>query len=158
MTVLRAKAFVRADNIRESGIPFDSVTLPHDERHFRRRLLILSRGDEVMADLPQPIRFASGDCLVLEDGRLAAVMAADEPLYAVHGDDQRHLMRLCWHIGNRHLPCEIEGKRVLIQRDHVIRDMLERLGASVAEVTAPFSPEPGAYHAHGDESHALLRR
>ena len=75
------------------------------------------------------------------------------------------LPRIAWHIGNRHTPCQIESDRLLIQRDHVIADMLRRIGAEVIEVIEPFTPEGGAYghgrthghdhsHSHGPEGHA----
>ena len=81
----------------------------------------------------------------MEDGRLIEVIAAKEDLLEVTGDD---LPRLAWHIGNRHTPCQIEEGRLLIQRDHVIRDMLGKTGATVREVVEPFTPEGGAY-GHG---------
>ena len=34
------------------------------------------------------------------------------------------------------------GHRILIQRDHVLTTMLEGLGATVTEISEPFSPEP----------------
>ena len=77
-------------------------------------------------------------------------LAAEEDLLEITGPD---LVRLAWHIGNRHMPCQIEADRLLIQRDHVIRDMLNHLGATLREVSEPFTPEGGAYghgrtHAH----------
>lgn len=131
------------------------VVLAHDERHLRRRLLTLEGGGEVLADLPAAIVLEDGDALVLEDGALVAVTAAQEPLYAVTARDANHLAKLCWHLGNRHLPAQIEEARILIGRDHVIRDMLVGLGATVDEIVAPFSPERGAYHGHGhDHGHS----
>ena len=88
-----------------------------------------------------------GDALVLEDGGLVAVEAAAEPLVEVTAPPAA-LARLAWHIGNRHTPAEIGGGRILVQRDHVIEDMLARLGARPAQVMAPFRPEGGAY-GHG---------
>ena len=161
--MLKASSFVRAGNMPSGKTPFDLAVLAHDERHLRRRLLTLVHGDEVMVDLPTAVRLETGDCLVLDDGRLVDIQAAEEKLYEVRGRDPTHLMQICWHIGNRHLPAQIArewegiGQRVLIQRDHVIKAMLEGLGATVTEISEPFSPEPGAY-AHGDHSHALLNR
>lgn len=125
------------------------VVLAHDERHLRRRLLTLEDGGEVLVDLPAAIVLEDGDALVLEDGSLILVAAAPEPLYEVTARDANHLAKLCWHLGNRHLPAQIEESRILIGRDHVIRDMLLGLGATVEEIAAPFSPERGAYHGHG---------
>jgi urease accessory protein len=64
-------------------------------------------------------------------------------------------VRLAWHIGNRHTPCQIEAHRLVIRADHVLADMLRGLGAEVTEATEAFTPEGGAYglgrtmgHAH----------
>jgi urease accessory protein len=142
------------------GTPIDVVVLAHDERVLRRKLLTLQHGDEVLVDLPHSIAFESGDVLVLDDGRVVEVIAGEEDLHEVRARNGQHLTELVWHIGNRHLPCQIEAGtgRLLIGRDHVIRDMLEGLGATVREVSEPFSPVRGAYggdgHHHGhDQDH-----
>ena len=67
--------------------------------------------------------------------------------------DAVHLTELAWHIGNRHLAASIEGERILILRDHVIRAMLEGLGAEVSEIEEGFQPARGAYHSHGSHGH-----
>ena len=86
-----------------------------------------------------------------EDGREIRIVAAPEDLLEVTGDD---MPRIAWHIGNRHTPCQIEAGRLLIQRDHVIRDMLGKIGAMVREVVEPFKPEGGAYGHGRTHSHA----
>ncbi len=136
-----------------SSNPTGKVVLPHDLRHLRRKLLHLDNGDMVMLDLKEPVLFASGDMLVLEDGELIEVVAADEKLFEIKPKDRLHLIELAWHLGNRHLGAQIEDDRILILRDHVIRSMLEGLGAEVNEVTEPFQPVRGAYHSHGSHSH-----
>jgi urease accessory protein len=140
------------------GTPYDSITLAHDERRLRRKLLTLERGDEIFLDFPQVVSLEHGDRLQLEDGRTVEIRAADEPVFEIRGRDAAHLSKLAWHIGNRHLPAQIEKSRILIRRDHVIREMLVGLGATVIDSTDHFSPEPGAYHSHGDAGHALLNR
>lgn len=141
-------------------VPFDIVTLQSDERRIRRKLLTLVHGDEVMVDLPQTVTLDHGSLLELEDGRLVEVIAAEELLYEVTAPDAGHLLRLAWHIGNRHTPAQLEPDRILIKRDHVLKTMLEGLGATVANISEPFAPEHGAYHSHnhGDAGHALLNR
>ena len=127
--------------------------LSYDARFLRRRRLQADSGEAFLVDLAQTVSVDHGDAFVLEDGRRVQVIAAPEPLLQVRGD----LTRLAWHIGNRHTPCQIEAGRLLIQRDKVLRDMLEKLGAELAEVEEPFTPEGGAYghgrthgHSHGD--------
>ncbi|MGB3336225.1 MAG: urease accessory protein UreE [Devosia sp.] len=141
-----------------SGLPYDTVTLEHGERRLRRKLLRLSQGDEVMVDFPQTLTLQHGSALELEDGRIAGIIAADELLYDVRGSDIAHLVRLAWHIGNRHTSAQLEENRILIKRDHVLKTMLEGLGAEVTNITEPFFAEHGAYHSHGDAGHALLAR
>jgi urease accessory protein len=140
------------------GIPFDLVTLEHDERRLRRKLIRLVHGDEVLVDFPQTITLEHGSALKLEDGRLVEIIAAEELLYEIRGRDAAHLVRLAWHIGNRHTSAQLEDSRILIKRDHVLKTMLEGLGASVTNVTEPFFAEHGAYHSQSDHSHALLAR
>lgn len=145
-----------------AGTPFDLAVLLHDERRIRRRMLTLVHGDQVLVDFPEPLTMAHGSALRLDDDRLVEIIAGEEQLYDVRGRDPKHLMQLCWHIGNRHAKAQIDsewegiGDRILILRDHVLRDMLRGLGATVTEISEPFSPMDGAYaHDHG---HALLNR
>jgi urease accessory protein len=100
-----------------------------------------------------------GDALVLDDGRLIEVVAAPEPLLEIRSPDPAHLVRVAWHLGNRHLPTQIVGKGLRIRRDHVIEDMVKGLGARVIAIEAPFDPEGGAYaavaetHDHAGHGH-----
>ncbi|WP_413710080.1 urease accessory protein UreE [Rhizobium sp. Rhizsp82] len=132
-----------------SSHPIEQVKLPHDLRHLRRKLLHLESGGMVMLDLKDPVLFANGDLLVRDDGELIEILAADEKLFEVRGKDRVHLTELAWHLGNRHLAAQIEEDRILILRDHVIRTMLQGLGALVLDVNEPFQPARGAYHGHG---------
>jgi urease accessory protein len=162
---LRAVSYHPPGTAPDKLAAFDVCVLYHDERRVRRKLLKLQHGDEVLVDFPQPMTLESGGMLELEDGRRAEIIAAEEKLYEVRGRDATHLMQLAWHLGNRHAKAQLErewegiGDRILILRDHVLRDMLIGLGASVTEVSEPFSPIEGAYaHSHGGEDHALLYR
>src|SRR5690606_34263045 len=105
--------------------PSDYVTLPHDLRHLRRKLLYLQNDDMVMLDLKEAVLFHHGDVLIAENGDLIEVRAADEKLFEVTAKTRQHLIELAWHLGNRHLPAQIDEERILIRRDHVIRAMLE---------------------------------
>ncbi|MEM8577237.1 MAG: urease accessory protein UreE [Pseudomonadota bacterium] len=130
------------------------VDLTYEDRFLRRKVLALASGAQLLVDLPATTSLDEGGVLVTTTGSEVTVHAAPEPLLEVTGDA---LHRIAWHIGNRHTPCQIEETRLLIQRDHVMVDMLARIGATTREVVAPFSPEGGAYghgrtHGH-DHSH-----
>ena len=134
-------------------IPFDLAVLTSEERHVRRKVITLFHGDKVLVDFPEAIVLCHQDVLVLDDGRHAEVIAAEEELLEIRGRDPVHLAQLAWHIGNRHLAAEIEESRILILRDHVIRTMLEGLGAVVAETYETFAPMRGAYFGGHGNSH-----
>jgi urease accessory protein len=133
----------------------DAVVLDHDHRHRRRLAMTGEGGLDFLLDLVEATTLRNGDGLVLEDGRIVAVKAAPEPLAEITATDADHLVRIAWHLGNRHLPTQLAGSRLLIRRDHVIEEMLTGLGATISHVEAPFDPEGGAYaHGHGAHGHS----
>jgi urease accessory protein len=138
---------------RWNETPADTVVLDFDDRHRRRMAMTGTRGLEFLLDLENAVALRGGDALVLEDGRLIEVVAAPEPLIEIRGADPLHLVRVAWHLGNRHLPTQIMAKGLRIRRDHVIEAMVKGLGARVIEIEAPFDPEGGAY-AGGGHAHA----
>src|ERR1700675_2915465 len=148
---------IRATRVRGahrwSEAPADTVVLDFDDRHRRRMAMTGTRGLEFLLDLENAVALRGGDALVLDDGRLIEVVAAPEPLVEIRGGDPQHLVRVAWHLGNRHLPTQVTAKGLRIRRDHVIEAMVKGLGARVIEIEAPFDPEGGAY-AGGGHAHA----
>jgi urease accessory protein len=140
--------------------PADTITLDETDRHRRRMKMTSDTGIGFLLDLPEARLLKHGEGLKLSDGRVIEVRATPEALYEVTGRDPRHLLTLAWQIGNRHLAADITQDRLRIRADHVIKSMLEGLGATVTEIEAPFNPEGGAYggghashHHHGDHHH-----
>ncbi|MEM9798284.1 MAG: urease accessory protein UreE [Pseudomonadota bacterium] len=135
--------------------PTDTIRLDYDARLVRRKRLVTEGGRDVLLDLPELTDLSHHAGLRLEDGTEIAIEAAPEPVLVIRGD----LPRLAWHIGNRHTPCQMGGDHLVIRDDHVLRAMLEQLGANIATETRPFHPEGGAYgHGrtmghHGGHSH-----
>ncbi|KQU80057.1 urease accessory protein UreE [Mesorhizobium sp. Root102] len=151
--------FPRAISVLTAGnagftLPSGRAILAHDERHLRRRAIELADGSKVLVDLPEPVALNDGDRLVLEDGGHIEIIAAPEDVYDIRARDGVHLAELAWHIGNRHLAASIEAGRILILRDHVIKAMLQGLGATVTDVSEPFKPVRGAYSGGHDHGHA----
>ncbi len=139
------------------------VTLDHDARFLRRKRLTTDAGWTFLVDLPQVTSVDEGDAFHFTDGTLVGVRAAPEALLAITGPN---LTELAWHIGNRHCPCQIEADRLFIKADPVLTAMLRGLGATLADITAPFRPTGGAYglgrthgHDHGhSHSHDNITR
>src|SRR6201996_9768344 len=147
---------IRASHIhpqhRWAEAPADTIVLDFDDRHRRRMAMVGTRGLQFLLDLEQAVALRGGDALVLDDGRLIEVVAAPEPLLEIRCNDPQHLVRVGWHLGNRHLPTQISSRALRIRRDHVLEEMAKGLGARITEIEAPFDPEGGAYagdgHAH----------
>ena len=151
-----AAAMLRATDVLPAGswpaaAARDAVLLDYDARHRRRIAMRGEGGLDFLLDLPEATVLQDGDGLGLEDGGLVAVKAAPEPLLEVRAGKGASLLALAWHLGNRHLPTQVMADSLRIRVDHVIRDMLVKLGAEVADIEAPFTPEGGAYggrHSH----------
>src|SRR5262245_41644463 len=143
-TVVRAGAWPPAERV-------DSITLIYDDRYRRRLRLLGDAGTDFLLDLAEPTVLRDGDGLKLDEGGYVLVRAAAEPLIEICARDAALFTRLAWHLGNRHLPAQIDSDRMLIRDDHVIVDMLKGLGAEVRQVKAPFDPEGGAYGQHNHD-------
>lgn len=142
----------------------DRVVLDYDARLMRRKRLTTVQGESFLVDLPNVTNLDAYWGFELEDGRSIEIIAAEESVLVITGP----LARLCWHIGNRHTPCEIHDDHLLIREDHVLEKMLTGLGAQITRASRPFAPESGAYgtgrtmghdhgpaehHTHGDHTH-----
>lgn len=135
------------------GTPADSVVLDFDDRHRRRLALAGVGGLSFLLDLPEAVALRGGDAVKLEDGRLIEIVGEPEKLVEIRAKDAEQMLRLAWHLGNRHLPLQVASGRLRIRRDHVVEAMLAGLGATLRPIEAPFDPEGGAY-AEAKHGHA----
>ncbi len=143
-------ALTRVSEILRAGrwspeTAIDTLSLTYDERHRRRLRYVAAGGTTFLLDLPRATVLRAGDGLKLDDGRIVSVDAAPEALVEVTAPDAATLIKLAWHIGNRHLAAQLEAHRIVIRDDHVISSMLLGLGATVFPFQGAFSPESGAY-------------
>ena len=123
----------------------DTVTLAYLDRHRRRIRLVAGSGEAYLLDLPRAHHLVEGDGLELEGGGYLRVRAAAEPVLEITAADPAGLLRIAWHLGNRHLPLQVTGERLRIRADHVIAEMVTGLGGRIIPRAAPFPPEIGAY-------------
>ena len=135
----------------------DSVTLAMIDRHRRRIRLVADSGTPFLLDLARAQHLAEGDGLELDNGNYLRVRAAPEPVIDIAAETPADLLRIAWHLGNRHLPLQVLEDRLRIRADHVIAGMVEGLGGRVTRMQAPFDPEICAYggaahpHHHDDD-------
>ncbi|XAO71547.1 MAG: urease accessory protein UreE [Acetobacteraceae bacterium] len=120
------------------------------EGRFRRRMVLtLADGSDILLDLNTPRLMRDGDGLVLTDGRIIVVVAEAEALAEIRADSTDALLRLAWHVGNRHIGAMIHTDRITIRHDPVIEKMVEGLGGHLTHVHRGFDPENGAYAVSG---------
>ena len=151
-----------------------TVSLDWDVRQKSRFDATDSQGRALGVFLQRGAVVRGGDVLVAEDGSLIAVQAASQPVLVVtpcteHGSSF-DLVRAAYHLGNRHVPLELKPDHLKLEPDHVLADLLRQMHLTVAEASAPFEPESGAYaaaapssghdhdhshdHGHGHDDHA----
>lgn len=123
----------------------DTVELPFDTRKKSRFRTVTSSGKDLKVILPRGNVLQSGQLLLTESQQAIKVISAPEQLSCVSCDSSLLLMRIAYHLGNRHVPLQIEADSLYYQHDHVLDDMIIGLGASVKSVSQAFEPEDGAY-------------
>jgi urease accessory protein len=156
MTLIRSDKLRRGWAIRRAGFwnpatAADFVVLDAGDRHRRRIMLMGERGGEFLLDLDEAVAIRDGDGIMLDDGGIVLVTGQAEPLVELKARTSLALVRLAWHLGNRHTDVQIVGDHLRIRRDHVLEEMVKGLGAAVMPLDAPFDPEPASAHEHQHE-------
>jgi len=132
------------------------LVLPYELREKSRLRATLTSGEEAALLTVRGTVLRDGDLLKGDDGRVVRIVAAKEATYRIECETPRDLLRCAFHLGNRHTQAQLGDAFLRIRRDPVLKEMLEGLGARVAEEQAPFEPESGAYgggHHHHDDGH-----
>ena len=134
-----------------------TIELDWDVRQKSRFDATDSQGRALGVFLTRGTAVRGGDVLMAEDGSLVRVQAAPQPVLRIthcsaHGSPF-DLIRAAYHLGNRHVPIELQPDHLKIEPDHVLAEMLDRMHLIVAEVSETFEPENGAYTAHGGHGH-----
>jgi len=131
-----------------------TVRLTFEARSKSRLLLTLDDGERAALVLERGRVLHGGDRVVTQEGREVEVIAAEESLLEACSADPLLIARAAYHLGNRHVAVQVMSGRLRFLNDHVLGEMVEKLGLAVQAVTAAFEPEGGAYgrhHAHGSQ-------
>jgi len=148
------KAMPRTQKILAKDAPrgeiIDTLLLKFDDRRKQHGFVFGGKGTCIELDFPAPPRLRTDDLLVLDDGRLAEVVADIEPVVEVRAKDFAAMARLVLALGNRHVPVQIFANRIRLQKLPEIVALLAEHGLDAIEVAAPFEPDDGA-HGHGHD-------
>jgi urease accessory protein len=155
--MLRATTVIRKPAVKADRVA-DTVTLDHEGRHRRRVALTGDNGLEFLLDLDKATILGDGDAVKLEDGRLVQVKAAPQRLLEIKAENPLRLLKVAYHVGNRHSPAEVTADAIYIEEDHVLAEMVRGQGCTATLVMRAFQPERGAYehdcgHDHGHHDH-----
>jgi urease accessory protein len=129
------------------------LKLPFESRQKSRLRTKLASGEEVGLMLPRGEILRGGDLVTASDGRVIEIVAEQEKVLHI---ETRELAKVAYHLGNRHVPVQVGENFLRILEDHVLEEMVSKLGAKVSHVEAPFEPEAGAYaggHQHDEMGH-----
>ena len=138
----------------------ERLPLPFDLRQKSRLRVSLESGLEAALMLDRGTILRGGDLLRADDGRVIQIVAAEQPVMFVTAATPQALMCAAYHLGNRHVPLQVGGGWLLLEQDHVLKDMLVGLGMTISERMAAFEPEAGAYgggHRHHHDDGQLFR-
>jgi urease accessory protein len=150
--VRRANLVIKAADLDPWKI-VGRVVLDHENRYRRRLVLRMAQGESFLLDLSDATHLRHGDGLLLDDGAIVLIEALPEPLLEIRAPSPTTLMRIAWHLGNRHVPTQLCGETLLIRDDHVLAAMVEQLSGTASAITAPFDPEGGAYRGEAAHHH-----
>lgn len=128
-----------------------TITLEYDLRKKARLKTKSDNGEEVGLILPRGMVLRGGDCLKSDGGLIVMIIAAAEKVSVASSSNKLLLAKACYHLGNRHMPLQIEDDFLAYQKDHVLDEMVLSLGLTVTHAMRAFEPESGAYHSHSTE-------
>ena len=133
------------------------LKLPFDLRQKSRLHTKLVSGEEVGLVLPRGEILRGGDLVTASDGRVIEIVAEPEKVLHVECVDAAELAKAAYHLGNRHVPVQVGDGFLRLAADHVLEEMLKKIGANVSKMEVPFEPEAGAYagghHQHDEMGH-----
>ena len=130
-----------------------SLTLPFEQRQKSRLRVTLDNGEEASLILDRGSVLRHGDLLRAKSGETIEVRAAPEAVSVIRESNSHLLSRACYHLGNRHVPLQIEDGLISYLKDHVLDDMVSLLGLKIDHLDASFEPELGAYQKNNKHHH-----
>lgn len=147
------------DHLKTFGEHLPVLELTLEDRQRSRLAAMLPNGRAVAVILPRGESMHHGDVLTGETGERVLVQAAAESLMMIRANNPFELMRIVYHLANRHVRAMLLTDAALIEPDQVLAELVRRLGGTVEKTHQPFIPEGGAYaggaggHAHHHHQH-----
>jgi urease accessory protein len=125
-------------------------TVPYEWFEQNHRILkrTASSGEEIRLRLLEPL--CDGGILFEDEEKVIVLSLTPCELTRVNVASKREMGRLCWEMGNRHLPLAIDEEGICTPYDQPTFAYLQKLGFHCERVTAKFTPESSVRgHGHG---------
>lgn len=137
-----------SDSEKQGLSPLFTLKLTSEDRKRSRYRWEIEKGEILTLRLPRGTILRDKDFLSTENGEIVQIIAKPEPVLTLTSDDSLELIRVAYHLGNRHVSLEIHPNYLRLAPDSVLKTMIERFKLTLIEEIAPFQPEIGAYHPH----------
>ena len=150
------------ETLPATAVSTRSITLDFERRRKSRLRAVLDDQTEVALMLARGTVLRHGDKLAADDGSVVVVRAANQLVATAVTDDPLILARAAYHLGNRHVPLQLDAGRLRFEHDHVLEELVRSLGLAIVVERSPFEPESGSYgaghgaahrHRHGEHEH-----
>ena len=126
---------------------FLKLTLNSDQRRILRGKKISDCNQVVLLQLPRGGKLSDGDVLLTNyDQLFVKIIAQKEKLLEISPKSKLELIKVAYHLGNRHLEIEIYKDILLTKKNYIIEDLLKNLNVNFIETEKKFFPETGAFN------------
>ena len=127
---------------------FVKLTLCSNERRILRGKRLTDCDQELILQLPREGKLKDGDILSTNESNFyVEIIAKTENLIAISSKSKIELIKIAYHLGNRHVEVEIEEDILLTKSDHIIENTLKNFDVEIVSTQKKFFPEKGA-HSH----------
>jgi urease accessory protein len=127
---------------------FLKLTLSSDERRILRGKRLTDCDQEIILQLPRKCKLNDGDILSTNKSNIyVEIIAKTECLIEISSNSKIELIKIAYHLGNRHVEVEIEKDILFTKRDYVVENMLKNFNVDFINTRKKFFPEKGA-HSH----------
>ena len=122
------------------------LTLCSDQRKILRGRKVSDCNTELILQLPREGKINDGDIFrTNQENIFIHVIAKKEKLFQISTGKSIDMLKVSYHLGNRHIAMEINDNYVFIKEDYIMRNLLKNLGAEIKLVHKKFFPEDGAF-------------
>ena len=126
---------------------FLKLTLSSDQRRIFRGKRKSDCNQEIHLQLPRDGKLNDGDILLTNHKNLfVQVRAQKENLIEITAKTNIELIKVAYHLGNRHMEIEINENILLTKNDYTVEELLKNFEVIFTKVEKKFFPEIGAFH------------